>query len=56
MQKTPTPYRENVPPIDLVRQFEDDQINIQPLLESREVTLEVEGSLNKYTGVFGTQQ
>ncbi len=56
MQKTPTPYRENLPPIDLVRQFEDDQINIQPLLESREVTLEVEGSLNKYTGVFGTQQ
>ncbi len=56
MQKTPTPYREKRSPIDLVRQFEDDQINLQPLLDSRKVTLEVEGSLAKYNGVFGVKQ
>ena len=56
MQKTPTPYREKRSPIDLVRQFEDDQIDLQPLLDSRKVTLEVEGSLAKYNGVFGVKQ
>ena len=56
MQKTPTPYRENLPPIDLVRQFEDDHIDLQPLIESRKVTLEVEGSLSKYAGEFGVKQ
>ena len=56
MQKTPTPYREKRSPIDLVRQFEDDHIDLQPLLDSRKVTLEVEGSLAKYNGVFGVKQ
>ena len=52
MQKIPRPFLEKNTPIDLVRQFEDDRIDLQPLLESRKVTLEVEGSLNKYTGPF----
>ena len=56
MQKTPTPYREKRSPIDLVRQFEEDHIDLQPLLDSRKVTLEVEGSLTKYNGVFGVKQ
>lgn len=56
MQKTPTQYRENRTPIDLVRQFENDQINLQPLLESRKATLNVEGSLSRYTGVFGKKE
>ena len=56
MQKTPTLYREKRSPIDLVRQFEDDHIDLQPLLDSRKVTLEVEGSLAKYNGVFGVKQ
>ena len=56
MQKTPTQYRENRTPIDLVRQFENDQINLQPLLESRRATLNVEGSLSRYTGVFGKKE
>ena len=56
MQKTPTPYREKRSPIDLVRQFEEDHIDLKPLLDSRKVTLEVEGSLTKYNGVFGVKQ
>lgn len=56
MQKTPIPYRENLPPIDLVRQFEEDHIDLQPLLDSRKVTLEVEGSLSRYAGEFGIKQ
>ena len=56
MQKTPTQYRENRTPIDLVRQFENDQINLQPLLESRKATLNVEGSLSRYTGIFGKKE
>ena len=56
MQKTPTQYRENRTPIDLVRQFENDQINLQPLLESRKATLNVEGSLSRYTGDFGKKE
>jgi len=60
MQKSPNTkpkaYREQTNPIDLVRQFEQDQIDIRPLLESRKVTLEVEGSLNRYNGEFGDKQ
>ena len=54
--KIPKAYREQTNPIDLVRQFEQDQIDIRPLLESRKVTLEVEGSLNRYNGEFGDKQ
>ena len=60
MQKSPNTnpkaYREQTNPIDLVRQFEQDHIDIRPLLESRKVTLEVEGSLNRYNGEFGDKQ
>lgn len=44
------------PPIDVVKAFNDDNININSIREMRDVEKEVQGTLDPYTGEFGELQ
>jgi hypothetical protein len=44
------------PPIDLVKAFEKDNIDLAPFQKSKVLAKQVQGSINRYTGEFGIKQ